>query len=647
MATQRPEPDDGERLRAELRALGYLENPLSRFFAGGLTGKRPALRTHLRVGVGVGSVLGIASALLSLPIVLSGTGDPPAWFAPIVLVSAFTIALLCGLLAAAGMFAVYRATRRVADRARLVANSTAVAVFLLSFLYLLSYWRRYGDLLCDALAIGPGPRPVIAAAAIVVASIGAARLFHLASYAVLASIRGYEFTTPRSGARRALVVGVLIAGIAAYAGSRVGSADARPGFSETGEPIVRAAPLTDRVVLVAIDGLDDVQAREVAAKGWMPKLASWLGSGFQAPVRAPAADIPPAYWTTVATGLETRRHRIDAYYQSRILGLSQAFARDHAPPGVGDALLAGSRVLGLAEDVPLTASTSRVMRIGDVVAAAGLKAASVNYWATYPAPAFAGTTISERAYLVLRAEKAHGAAVDPAVAPAESLATLRRFLFDESVASDRVPRIKDAGLAGNFATIHPLLYDLFVEAAALELLERERPNYLQIGLTGLDVLRYAYFVRDPAASDVRLAARTEVLRGVYGALDRFLGEVRAAAGEDSVVALVTCPGISARRGDARGLIVMVGKGVAATRLDDAIAPEDVAPTLLFALGLPGSAEQDGRVERRMFDPAPATRSGPEPGVLRAYGLKPRVDVADESSADTLRFLAEFGYLSSR
>lgn len=642
-----PADTEGDRLRAELRSLGYLENPLSRFFAGGLSGKRPALRTHLRVGMGVGGALGIASALLSLPISLSAPGDAPSGFALIVLVVAFATASLCGLLAAGAMFLLYRSTRRLVDRARLVARSTGVAVFLLAFFYLLSYWRRYGSALSETLGVAVVLRPALAAAVIVAISLGLARLFHLAAYAVLASIRGYEFTAKKSGARRALLVGVALAVIAAYAavGSRPGEGPRE--FAEVGDPIVAEPPLAKRVILVAVDGLDHAQARAVAAKGWMPTLARWMESGVVAAVDAPAADIPPAYWTTIATGLGTKRHRIDAYYQSRVLGLSQAFARDHAPPGIFDALLLLSRVLGLEEEVPVTASTSRVKRIGDVAAAAGRSAASVNFWATYPAPAFAGTTISERAYLVLRAEQSHGAPVDPAIAPEATWPTLRRFLFDESIAAERVPSIAQVGLEGNFATIHPLLYDLFVEAAALDVLTREAPDYLQVGLTGLDVLRYAYFVREPATTDVRLAAQTEVLRGVYGALDRFLAELRAAAGDDAIVALVTCPGISSRSREARGLLVMTGPTIASEDLDSPLAPEDLAPTLLFAMGLPSSEEQDGRVETRIFSAAALAHPTRATRMVRSFGQKPRIEFADESSAEALRFLEQFGYLSSR
>lgn len=639
--------DASDSLRDGLRSLGYLENPLSRFFAGGLIGRHPALRTHARVGLGVGCALGLASTLLTLPVLLASPGLVTPWFSTIVLLFAFASALLLGLFAAGSMFLVYRATRRVVDRAELVARSTAVATFLLAFLYLLSYWKRYGSVVTDRFGWDDSTAAAIASIAIVTIALALARLFHLAAYAVLASVPGYAFKRRPSGARRALAAGVVLAAIAAFAGARMRPADAAPQFAENGDAIRLERPLAPRVILLAVDGLDLENARAVVARGWMPTLASWMASGFTAPVRAKAADIPPAYWTTVATGLETHRHRIDAYYQSRVLGLSQAFSSDLAPPGVFDTLISLSRVVGLTEEVPVTASTTRVMRVGDVAAAAGLKVASVNYWATYPAPAFAGTTISERAYLVLRAEASHDAPVDPSIAPESVVPSLRRFLFDESVASERVPRIREVGLEGNFATIHPLLYDLFVEAAALDVLEREAPQYLQIGLTGLDVLRYAYFTREPASNDVRRLAQVEVLRGVYGALDRFLAELRAAAGDEALIVLATCPGISANSSEAEGLLVAHGNAIARLEHSESLEPENIAPTLLLALGLPSSAEQDGRAVLRMFrsealaDPSSAAR------MVRAFGLKPPIEVVDESSAEALRFLDQFGYFSSR
>ncbi len=647
MTDPREHESDGEHLRAELRGLGYLENPLSRFFAGGLVGKRPALRTHLRVGLAVGAAIGLAAALLTLPVLLASPRPVSPWVATAVLATTVVAAYLIGLLAAGSMFLIYRLTRRLIDRAELVARSAGVAAFVLAFVYLLSFWRRYGDALAPhALgAGGSGGAAALGACVVVAIALGVAWLFYLASFAVLAAIPGYGFARRRSGARRAFAIGVALAMIAAFAGVRMRPGDVAPEFAEKGEPITVERPIAKRVVLVAIDGLDFDNARAAIAAGWMPNLSRAMTAGWSTAVAATASDIPPAFWTTVATGLESHRHRIDAYFEPRVLGLSQAMTNEFAPPGLVDAALVFARVLGLAEEVPVIGSMSRLKRIGDVASQAGLSVASVNFWATYPVSTFGGTTISERAFHLLAATKMRGVPFDPEAASATELEHLEKFLFEENEVAKRVPAVAKAGLGGNFRTIHPLLYDLFVESAALDVLARKAPDYLQVCLTGLDVLRYHYLVREPARTDVQFAAHAVVLEGAHRALDDFLGELASAAGPDAIVAIATCPGKSGEGTAARGMLVMTGGAIRSGARAEALLPERIAPTLLAALGLPGSAEQDGRAE---FAPFRDDVGGPRiERVLHAYGLKPELEIRDESSKEQLRYLNELGYLSQR
>ncbi len=643
-------------MRSELRSLGYLEDPFSRFFAGGLTGRHPAMRTHLRVGVGVGIALGLASALLTAPVLLASPGRVAPWLAVALLAFSFVVGVLIGVFAAGAMFLVYRLTRNVLDRAELVARSTSVAVFILAFVYLLSFWRRYGTAFAPQ---GGGVTRVLAALCVVVVAFFVSRLFYLASFAVLATIRGYEFAPRRSGARRAFASGVVLAAVAAYLGARAQPSDATPEFAEKGDAITVETPLASRVVLLALDGIDATNAAAAIAHGWMPNLARLAAEGYSAEVAAAAGDIPPAYWTTVTTGFESKRHRIDAYYKPRVAGMSPGLAADLEAPGILDTIVSLARVLGLAKEVPVSGSMSRLKRLADVAAEGGLQVASVNFWATYPASAFGGTTISDWAYLTLRPSVARGSAIDPECASPGQIERLKSFLYPDERVVEMVPSVGEAGLAHNFVTIYPILEDLFAESAALDLLAREKPAYQQICLKGLDVLRNKFFHRERAKDDVRLVAQSAILRGVYASLDDFIGRLREAAGKDAILVIVTCPGASGNSADAaggsedgesRGYVVLHGPAIRVARAAAPLPSHAIAPTLQFALGLPVSREQDGRATEEPFT-AQALESASagganarSPRMVDSFGLKRWIDAPDGSSQEALRILEALGYL---
>lgn len=638
-------PDGGnDPLREELRSLGYLENPLGRFFAGGLTSPRPALGTHLRVGFAVGVALGILIAALSLPIVLAAPGHTDRTLALTLAGVGFCVSLVVGLAAAFVMFALYRATRHLFERPELIARSTGIAIFALAFFYLSAFGWHYASTLERQWHI---PQPWFAAGfgcAIALLAYLTARVFHLASYAVMAAL-GYELGRRRRGARRALAIALCGAAATACLVVFLAPRAEAPSFREQGDSIVPGDGIASQVVLVAIDGLDDADARAAIDHGWMPALGKLRDQGFSSAIVADASDIPPAFWTTVTTGLSTNRHRIDSYYEHRVLGLSQAAALGPTQ-GLVDSIVSLGRVLGLAEEVPVTASMSRVKRVVDVASEAGVATASINFWASYPATTFGGVTISERAYLVLRAAQNHGAPVDPEVVSNLELPALERFLYPPEEAARRLKAIGEFGLTGNRATTLPMLYDFFAQDAALEQLKRRpAPGFVQVGLTGLDILRYAYRQRDEAETDVKFQAHGRVLEDAYRALDGFLGRVAESIEPGGLLVIATCPGISAARSGARGLLVVNGTMAASGQTAATIRPESIAPTILDALGLPGSRELDGRVDSRWFDPEPLARRTRGPLPVTAYGQKPAVAKRDESSDETLRFLSEFGYLS--
>lgn len=641
------EPASGERLREELRELGYLENPLARFFAGAIAGKRPRFWTHVRIGIGVGVVLGGVVAVLGA-LVAAAAGRSAAPLALAVFAGAgFASAALFGLLASGVLFLVFRWTRGLVDKAELAARSAGLCVFLLAFAYLLVFWRTYGPGIAARSGLPSVLVHALAALAIAAASALAGLVLRQAAFAVVALIPGYA-VAPRRGARGALIAGAL--GLLLAAAGAVVALGARPAseFAEHGDAIARGEARARRIALVALDGLSFDNAVAALASGWMPELAAIAEAGFLRPLAPGTSAVPPAFWTTVATGLAADRHGIEAYWQDRVAGLSQVLAGAEGTAPL-DALAFLIRALGLGEDVAFSGSTLRVMRIADVAAAGGLAVASVNYWATYPAESSPGITVSERAYLDLRAARQAsraGAEVagDPRVVAPASLAPRLLVGLEEADAVARaVPAVAAAGRLGHNKTVRPILYDLFVQRAALEIARGERPDYLQVGLTGLDILRHALRSEAARETDVWLAADGAILADHHRFVDRFLGALRAAVGPDGMIVVATFPGISAQDPAALGLVAVAGGGAGKGEDGRPMAAAALAPTLLHALGLPASREQDGRVDLGWFRDQGLASGAAEPRMVAAFGLKPLRPTADPSSAEFLDWLSQLGY----
>ncbi len=657
--TDAPDPD---RLRAELKDLGYLENPLSRFFVGGLTGKRPAWRTHLRVGVGVGVALGGVLAFLLGLVSLAAPPFPVlslrdtvvlyAWFCVLGVLGALALGLASGVI----LFLFFRFTRRFVDKVELAARAAFLAAFAAAFVYLILFWRHYGPPLAQRSGLPSAVVDPLAWLLALLLAMLAGRVMHAAALAVATSIPGFGVARRAGTSKRdrALIGLSLVLALLAPVVFRV-SQTHPPEFAEAGAKIERGPALARRVVFVALDGLTRENADEAMARGWMPELKTLAHSGVAFSLVNWRRSVPPAFWTTAVTGLSVERHGIDSFYRDKVVGLSQALDFDPGSPGLGRAAAFLLPALGLSEEVAVTGSMTRVKRVVDVAAEAGLRTASINFWSSWPSEPGRGADVSERAYLELRAAEQAAAKRGGAVAlqdarafaPAELRPRLERALLDAHDLAPVFPEIAAVGLEGSLAVVRPALYDAFAQRTALDVLEHDDPEYLQVCLTGLDILRSAW-KKDDSASDSWRTRVTTVVEGYYRFLDRFLGDLRRAAGGDAIVVIASCGGISSP-GDEPGLLLVTtigaGAGAGATGLDPVREPQSIAPTLLFALGLPASEEQDGEIDESWFAREMLEQRRATLRMVPAFGLRPQVEARDVRSSDYLDWLAQLGYLA--
>ena len=352
-----------------------------------------------------------------------------------------------------------------------------------------------------------------------------------------------------------------------------------------------------RLRVIAIDGFDARIFDELAASGVLPALTATVqGTRARLESRQGDAGDPARVWTTVATGQPPDVHGVQGLETRRVAGMEGSVAIA-GPSPLGRALRGATDFVRLTRPAIASGSERRAKTFWEVAAEAGLRTAVVNWWATWPASADTGIVLSDRA--TLRLER--GGPLDAEIAPASLYEPLRQ----------RWPEIKAAATAratGALAyagddTTHALLRrSAELDAIQLGLLtEVAAPgtDLSVVYLPGLDIAQHALLGTDQAGlAASTLAARLDAVKAYYSMLDRLLAPFLTPAADELVI-LVTEPGRVGENGAAR--LSARGAGV---RPHDASssAATAVAPTVLYALGIPLGRDLTSAPLLELFDP---------------------------------------------
>jgi Type I phosphodiesterase / nucleotide pyrophosphatase len=591
-----PRVDD---LRQRLRALGYLDAGVDRFVLGPARASRPpssiAFLASLRIGALAAVLLGPAAAIgLSARLPGLVTGPRDALLVAIYIGVFFGLAVAAGALTASLLVA-WIARRRgdlLVQRASTLSRIAGGAVTLLCLAYLTLWWQT--------VIAGIGwSAPVWTASALVVAVAISLLLGHAvtvgSSAVVLAhaagtqvSRAGFGTTDPGRGTRGSRWLTTLGAGVVAFAGAALlltwfsGSS-----ASHDAAPALTVVSGGFKVRAIAIDGVDTRVFDELSSAGRLPALnAAFKGPIVQlASVEGDAAD-PARAWTTVATGQPSRVHGVRGLETRRLAGIQGS-----VPAEEGSAF--ARTIRGVTDLVRLTrpaiasGAERRSKTVWEVAATAGLRTAVVNWWATWPATATGGTILTDRATLRLE----HGGMLDAEIAPASLYESLRSRW---PALKDRARSLAAAALPAT-GEVPPLLQrSAELDAVQLVLLSEIATNDVDLAavyLPGLDIAQHALLEGESQDASGRVAASTlaqrlDALRSYYGALDRLVAPLLTPdAGE--IVIVVTGPG-RVTNGVGGRLAARGGPigSPAATQIPVRATTTEIAPTILYALGVP-------------------------------------------------------------
>ena len=625
-----PPTSDVDALRAKLRDLGYLDAGVDRFVLAPARGDRSvagiAFGASVRAGLLAGLLFGLSGTIAvatRLPGLVTGFADA--------LVLAAYLGLLGALAIALTTFAITMIADRVARaasglpgferRAQRAARLAGLLVSAAGLLYLTLWWRALGPT-TGARTFAASALALTVAAAI---SLLLGRTTAITALALLAR-ENRDLSVGRFVRRSWRATVLTVAACIALAGVLLlATGRGTPPAPPIERPVV--VPTGLRLLVIAIDGFDQqFFAERVAASRDVGTLTRLLQGG-RASLTVTDDSDPARLWTTIATGQPPERHGIAGLETRRVAGLEGRLPGGTSGPG--RLLAATTDVLRLTRPVVSAGDVRRERTFWEVAAGAGLRTVAVNWWASWPARSGDGVVITDRAALRL----ARGGALAGEIAPAPVYEGLRSAWPE--LERRAMARRHDAGFSSDATggEAAALVQAADVDAMPTELaLATDGPtlDLVTVYLPGLDVLQTRLLAGESdSATDV--ARRIEALERYYEYLDKNVAALAAAT--DRSVVLIAAPGRS--RGRLGGTIALGlnDAGPAAAAGNTAASPLDVAPTILYALGLPLAADLPGRPRLELFDRAFVDRFAPR--TIARYGPRDRAEGGETANAPGL------------
>jgi predicted AlkP superfamily phosphohydrolase/phosphomutase/tetratricopeptide (TPR) repeat protein len=366
------------------------------------------------------------------------------------------------------------------------------------------------------------------------------------------------------------------------------------------------------VLLVGIDGADWDVIDPMVAAGRLPNLGRLKRQGAWARLRSSVPTLSPLLWTTVATGKTPDRH------------------------GINDFLVADPNT---GRQVPINSTFRKTKAIWNILTEAGLESDIIAWWATWPAETILGHLVSDRvAYSTfdLSAPRQKQGAVFPpdyastieslrVTSDAVSYDQVARFVHvtPEEFRRARAASARHDALSETDESINVLTRVLAstetYRRIALDLLgqgsHKDGPARLfAVYFQGVDEVNHRFAHCAPPRADLcpegDYRRFKDAVSGFYEYQDAILGEILRKAGTRTVVVMSdhgfssgtgrprdVKPFIEGRPGlwhDMTGIFIAHGPLIRPGELST-VTLFDIAPSLLYLLGLPVPEDMPGKV----------------------------------------------------
>ena len=381
---------------------------------------------------------------------------------------------------------------------------------------------------------------------------------------------------------------------------------------------------TRRIVLLGLDGLGGSRVAEAVSKGRLPSFARLIRRGASGSLGTLNPTEGPPIWTTIFTGRLPRDHGIKSFSSYRLAGSDGDY--ELLPKGT---LVSWLERLRFVERRPVTAASRKRRALWEVMNAFGIATGVVRVAATHPAEQVQGFMVSPYFHL-LRDEPARLA---QAVFPHDLLAEIAARVVRPTEID---PALIDEFLPPGASSVDPRARRILVEDALGPDLTYDRvgkllrkaydPPFFASYAYGLDVVGHEFLQHsrpeefgDVGPADVRLYGR--VLERYESLAGQWVAEAEQALRPGELLVVISgygmdpvplwrrvldwMGGVPARGGSHEsapdGFFLVAGDGVRAGGTVRGATVLDVAPTLLYLVGLPVARDMEGRVLTDMMD----------------------------------------------
>jgi predicted AlkP superfamily phosphohydrolase/phosphomutase len=385
-------------------------------------------------------------------------------------------------------------------------------------------------------------------------------------------------------------------------------------------------PPTRRVLLVGVDGLGPDLVASGVTKGNLPAFARILKRGAAGPLATLRPTEGPPVWTTILTGRLPRDHGVKSFATYRLLGSATTY--ELLPKG---ALVRLLERVGLVSTRPVTSTARKRRALWNALNAFGIPTGIVRIWGTYPPERVQGFMLSPYFHL-LRDDPARAA---DTLYPRDLIAEVKSRSVpagdvDEALLSEFVdPPLRSGG------DDLPWRRDLVERALAPDLTYRRAgsvlraaydPPFFATYFYGLDVVGHAFlrFAHPESFGDVRAQETRRygrVLDRYQALLSQWVGEMEKGLRPGEILVVVSGYGMEpvplwrrlldgatggslmsgTHAGAPDGFFMAVGDGVRPGAVLRSASVLDVAPTLLYLIGLPVARDMEGRVLTEILD----------------------------------------------
>jgi hypothetical protein len=438
-----------------------------------------------------------------------------------------------------------------------------------------------------------------------------------ASAIVLFGIAVAHYSFGRRGSR----VGAALFVIAAFGSLALPLAARGPSVGDLPRPSSSMSPVGEisnrRVVMLLLDGASLEYIWPRAAEGRLPNFARLLDMGATLDLATIRPTGPATVWASVATGLSPHRSgvRSGAAYVAWNAPQSIDLLPDHS---FSHALVR----FGVVREEPITSEAWRSRPLWSILSNAGIRVGVVRWPLTYPAPAVNGFIVSDRYHEVIGSLKE----LDEAAAyPAAILPRVRQaFASPDGQPQPEVLPVAHGDTRAEAPLIVAGLRDTAYSRTFHDLRSRDDARFVVMRYEGLDTIGHYYMgdTQPGVVGDVNEQDRrrhVQELDRYYAYIDTEVGAAGAALGAEDLLLIVSGFGMERQGaleqlagrvlGDRTrtgshdrapdGFLLAYGAFVQHARLQRG-SIVDVAPTLLYYLGLPVGRDMDGYARTDIF-----------------------------------------------